>query len=327
MRNDTEIMYENQKQNQNKNQNRNQNKKQNKRQNKRQNQKQRKKKRKNKNIFIIVFLICIMILLYMISGIFHKDKNFSTAGINRIVGDSSVENLVKPRKYTKEECRNKLKKLADTSAEYREIYNHIDNYPEDLLAALCSNPELLEFATGYQNKATNVTGGLTQEELKEKYPLLIQWDQRWGYATYGDSCVGLAGCAPTCMSMVILALTHNTQATPDAVAAYAQKAGYYTEGTGTSWSFMTEGASHFGIKGNQLSLSKSTVLSELQAGHPVICSMRPGDFTSQGHFIVLVGKQDGKIVVNDPNSKARSNVLWDYDVLEGQIKNLWAFKK
>jgi predicted double-glycine peptidase len=90
---------------------------------------------------------------------------------------------------------------------------------------------------------------------------------------------------------------------------------------------MTEGASHFGIKGSELNLSKGTVLSELQAGHPIICSMRPGDFTSQGHFIVLVGVQDGKIIVNDPNSTERSNVLWDFDVLQPQIKNLWAFKK
>ena len=54
--------------------------------------------------------------------------------------------------------------------------------------------------------------------------------------------------------------------------------------------------------------------------------MRPGDFTTQGHFIVLVGGEDGKIIVNDPNSKERSSLLWEYDTLAGQIKNLWVFE-
>ena len=35
----------------------------------------------------------------------------------------------------------------------------------------------------------------------------------------------------------------------------------------------------------------------------------------------------GSKVVNDPNSKSRSKILWDYDTLEGQIKNLWGFTK
>jgi hypothetical protein len=257
----------------------------------------------------------------------HKSKMFSVTQSNRVIGAVSVENLTKPKRYTSDESRAKLASLANSSTEYRTIYDNIDAYPKELLEALCSNPEILEFTLGYLNKDNMKTGGLTQEELKTQYPLLMQWDKRWGYVSYGDSCIGLAGCAPTCMSMVIVALTNNAQATPDAVAAYAQKAGYYLDSVGTSWSFMTEGASHFGIKGSELNLSKGTVLSELQAGHPIICSMRPGDFTSQGHFIVLVGVQDGKIIVNDPNSTERSNVLWDFDVLQPQIKNLWAFKK
>ena len=53
--------------------------------------------------------------------------------------------------------------------------------------------------------------------------------------------------------------------------------------------------------------------------------MRPGDFTTTGHFIVLAGVEDGKIRVNDPNSVKRSEELWDYETLEYQINNLWAY--
>ena len=41
-------------------------------------------------------------------------------------------------------------------------------------------------------------------------------------------------------------------------------------------------------------------MGALENGEPVICSMRPGDFTTKGHFIVLVGMEDGKIRVQCP---------------------------
>ena len=72
-------------------------------------------------------------------------------------------------------------------------------------------------------------------------------------------------------------------------------------------------------------MSRDEIFAELESGHPIICSMRPGDFTSTGHFIVLVGIEDGKIRVNDPNSRVRSGQLWEYETLEYQINNLWAF--
>ena len=45
------------------------------------------------------------------------------------------------------------------------------------------------------------------------------------------------------------------------------------------------------------------------------------------HFIVLVGCKDGKIKVNDPYSYANSEKLWEFEVLQPQIKNLWKMSK
>ena len=53
--------------------------------------------------------------------------------------------------------------------------------------------------------------------------------------------------------------------------------------------------------------------------------MRKGDFTTTGHFIVLTGYEDGRITVNDPNSRKRSEKTWDFDTLQYQIKNLWSY--
>ena len=127
------------------------------------------------------------------------------------------------------------------------------------------------------------------------------------------------------LSMVIVGLTGNHNATPDKIAKYAQDNGYYLKGTGTSWSLLTEGASHFGVVGREISLSKETVCGVLKQGQPVICSVGRGDFTTEGHFIVLTGMKDGRIKVNDPNCIHRS-CLWKYETLEPQIKNLWAYQ-
>ena len=47
----------------------------------------------------------------------------------------------------------------------------------------------------------------------------------------------------------------------------------------------------------------------------MVAIMAKGHFTSSGHFIVLRGVQDGKIMVADPGSYKRSNQLWDLSII------------
>ena len=69
-----------------------------------------------------------------------------------------------------------------------------------------------------------------------------------------------------------------------------------------------------------------SVRKALDAGYPVIASVSKGDFTTQGHFIVLAGTdEDGKVIVHDPNSVERSAKVWDLDRILSQTRNLWAF--
>ena len=56
--------------------------------------------------------------------------------------------------------------------------------------------------------------------------------------------------------------------------------------------------------------------------------MKPGDFTKGGHFIVLTGfDENGKVVVNDPNSRINSDKHCDVDVLVSQMKGIWKYSK
>lgn len=198
-------------------------------------------------------------------------------------------------------------------------------YPKQLIEMQDKYPETKTFVDEYAEKKDNQPAVSVGTVRKGEIPLLVQWDERWGYQEYGDYLMATDGCGPTCLSMVIVGLTGNTSITPYEVAKYAEANDYYEYGVGSKWTLMTEGAKHFGVTGIELPLYKESIFTALENNMPIICSVGPGDFTTNGHFIVLIGISDEKIIVNDPNSRANSSQLWDYERLASQIINLWAY--
>lgn len=203
-----------------------------------------------------------------------------------------------------------------------------EDYPQDLLELLEKNEETYDFVTNYPKRADYIGKAidLSGDYEAGEVPLLMQWDKRWGYDSYGDDMIGLAGCGPTCMAMAYLYLTGDLSMNPRAMAEYAYQQGYDTE-VGTSWSFFTEGAARLGLFGRELPLSEGSIKGALDQGEVVILSMGPGDFTTTGHFILLRGYDGNGFYVNDPNRKANSEKQWDYDTLSSQVKCLWGIGK
>ena len=236
--------------------------------------------------------------------------------------------LEKPIKRTKREVTERLYELQDSYPKIRDILGNQDYYPEEMLAALANNPEMVDFVANYKKKTQSKTTqtGLTKEEMNAEHPLLLQWDSRWGYTSYGDdSNIGLAGCGPTCLSMVLYYKTGDTSRTPDVLAAYAMRQGYYVSGTGTAWAFMEDAARHYGLYVRTLSKSEEAFKAALDRGRYIICAMGPGDFTAAGHFIVIYGYDKDGFLINDPNSRTRSEKHWSYDEISGQIKSIWSY--
>lgn len=293
-------------------------------------QKRRKKlaRRRRRRKILGIGIVCVGIYMALhIAGSLIGDVigAFGFGKKATVVPDSKYTSNT-PQVLDENEVQQKLQALAQEYPEFEEVYDNANAYPQKLLVALCNNPEMIDYVKGYLNADGSGSGWLTTDEMSQRFPLLLQWDKRWGYIPYGDNVIGLSGCAPTCLSMVIVGLTGNKDATPDAIAQYATDNGYYVDGVGTAWSLMTA-VGGYGVIGQETTLSEDNIYNELENGHPIICSMRPGDFTSVGHFIVLTGIEDGKIRVNDPNSLTRSRQLWDYDTLSYQISNLWVFEK
>lgn len=200
-------------------------------------------------------------------------------------------------------------------------------YPEDITSLLKKNKETVDFVEHFaENKNTAPAGTVADDLKKGEIPQYLQWDERWGHASYGTGFIASCGCGPTAMSMVIAGLTGDATVTPVKVARYSEKNGYIDENNNTYWELMSKGGEHWGVKSFGGDTSEDFIAKELKAGHPIICSVGPGDFTKKGHFIVLTKYKNGKVKVNDPFSQKNSDKLWKYSKIKDQIKSLWVYK-
>lgn len=289
--------------------------------------KKRKLKKKIRNTFIV---IVIAILFYPFSLPYLKKlKNNEAISTENLKQEDVKTSLhyddVSSLQYMTTTMEERLENLKKQDERIIRILEEKEEYPVDLLDMLSRNIGMLDFVLNFPNQKGKIENNKIKEAQKGRIPLILQWDKRWGYAKYGDSYLAINGCAPTTLSMVITALTGKDYITPYTVSQYAFEQGFYINGTGTSWELMIKGSEHFGIKGEELPLSRRAIYRALESGKFIICSVRKGDFTTTGHFIVLSGIQNGKIKVNDPNSLERSSILWEYERIESQIKNLWVF--
>ena len=154
----------------------------------------------------------------------------------------------------------------------------------------------------------------------------MQWDKRWGYTPYGEDMLAISGCGPTCLSMVCVHLLNDTSLNPRVIAQFSEENDFCAPGDGTKWTLISEGAVMLGLNVEEVYLDESNISQILESGNPIICAMGPGDFTTEGHFIVLTGvDEDGQIIVNDPNSEKLSERTWELDRLMSQMKNLWCY--
>ncbi len=249
------------------------------------------------------------------SGIAMQEPNAVEAG-----GDSTTVS----EEY--EECVDELVAFVKENPKASVILDNMEDYPVDLIQSLCKNEELLDFVLDYPEKKDEEENiEITEDVEVGNYPKFYQWDERWGYLEYGDNMIAINGCGPTCLSMVVMGLTGNKEQTPKAIADFSNENGYYFE-SGTGWELMKEGAKDLGLQTEEVGGDANSILAQLEMGRVLIVSVGPGDFTSQGHYIVIESSNYDKTVnIHDPNSKIRTEQAWDPAKIASQAKNIWAY--
>lgn len=220
---------------------------------------------------------------------------------------------------------------SNTEAVFSEYANSngkkLSDYPDYLIEFVGKYPQTLAFALAYPDEyGENHKINMSEYKDLSEVPHFIQWDKRWGYIDYGDKVLGVAGCGPTCLSMVAYYLTGgSSEMTPDKIAKFSIDNGYCAGGT--PWTFFSQGAKKLGLNVKELTLDERKIEAELEQKHPIVCNVKEGIFTTGGHYIVLTKYENGRISVNDPNSYVNTNRTYSFDEIKDQIRNLWAFSK
>ena len=155
-----------------------------------------------------------------------------------------------------------------------------------------------------------------------KIPAIYQFDYKKVVCTIGGQgkSASTSGCGATSMCMVIHYLTGNTTPTPYTLFKWAYDNGHYN-GNGLDHEAVSAIGRLGGVTGKWIGKNGSKIVEALKSGHPVIAHMGPGIFTKHGHYIVLKGvTDDGKILVNDPNSKSRTGKAYPLSTILSQSK-------
>jgi hypothetical protein len=282
-----------------------------------------KKDKKNLKIYV-QFIICFLILILGLNiYINNQDDNEEI-----VTQENYLEQIPSYIKDSDDEVIQILLDKANDNEVVANILIDTDLYPYDLLELASKKDEVIEFVANFPDYIETTDDiSIEEEYIKGEIPHFIQWDERWGYSKYGEDYFAVNGCGPTSLAMVIVGLTGDTTVNPRVICEYSEENGYIVDGVGTSWQLMKDGAKAFGLEAKELPLDENVIINTLKEGNPIIMSMGPGTFTTMGHYIVLTGvDSEGKIIVNDSDSKIRSDKTWDVDVFINEAKNLWTFK-
>ena len=124
-----------------------------------------------------------------------------------------------------------------------------------------------------------------------------------------------SGCGPTCMAMVVSSLTDDL-VDPVEMAKWSYEHGYWCSGSGSYHALIPAAAEAWGLPVSGCTASEPQRITDaLSSGKLVVAIMSAGHFTSSGHFIVLRGVKDEKILVADPASRTRSEQSWELSII------------
>lgn len=179
--------------------------------------------RRRKFFADIFILLCIVLILSAGSAVFcsifydennevNSAKAENTDMRTEVQEDKKVESECTGEgnggnAKAKKEDEGKEREEKSTEEKLQKILDRREEYPDYLLETLDKYPETIDFVLHYPERKGKTVSSEPEEYEEGKIPLFIQWDRRWGYASYGDSLIGVAGCGPVCLSMVAVGLT------------------------------------------------------------------------------------------------------------------------
>lgn len=288
--------------------------------------------------------LCIILLSAIVLSACHKESDSDLKGFIDEESVKIIEDLKSLASNTfntkslldfKYEIKPKLKSdvkediIKNVEAEAKKdkkaewIYNNFYNLSNVDAYLTGNDPDTIEFIYNmnhdikdfefYEGESVN---------LKRETPYFLQWDNRWAYDSLYPTNIGISGCGPTSVAMV-LSRFENKLIYPKEVAKDAAK--FMNDG-GMDWAFIEHETKKYNLKVKDIALDKKKMIEALKNG-PLIVSVKKGYFTLYGHILVIDSVKGDKFIINDPNSVKNSVIEWDFDQISNQIAKIWEISK
>ncbi|WP_236785576.1 C39 family peptidase [Anaerococcus ihuae] len=260
---------------------------------------------------------------YITKKYVNYDKDAKANMLSIIDNDEYFQARIKTNK--EKELKSYIKEKSSGNKKLKWIYDNFDklNYGEKVLVG--NDDDACDYVYNCHNnkKDFNFFDGQSLN-LHRKTPYYLQWDNRWAYDNLiGDDNIGIAGCGPTSMAMVLSRLFDDEKINPKLIAQDAKN--HMTE-DGVYWSFFEFEAKKYKVKIEDIDNTEKDLKNALKKG-PIVVSVKQGYFTTGGHIMVIDSMKDDKLLINDPNSIKNSKIEWPYKDIQDQFVKLWLMYK
>ena len=168
---------------------------------------------------------------------------------------------------------------------------------------------------------TQTAGVMAQQKVPDKQLKVVYYNQAdYPGKKIGGSTIQAAGCGPTAIAVCYSSLTGKKANVPK-MCNQAYKHGWYYTGQGCTHNVVPGLSKLYGMQCKGLGTKKDAIEKALRAGHPVVALMGPGDFTKNGHLVVLTRRVDkDKVKIADVGSRARTAQTWSLKKVVSQAK-------
>ena len=229
----------------------------------------------------------------------------------------------------------------DRDEQLAQIAKRANEYTDERLLQLALNePEAIGFVANYLD-ADKSSSAYTDSVTKGSVPKLFDWDERWGYVTYGDGPIAVTGSGPTTLSMAYMGLTGLNNMTAANFASLDSSSQTSANGTSTAngsssssnskdsdgsttssdssttstgdsaLDAMIKMATGAGLTASQLSVSSSNLTGYLSESSVIAVHLKANSLTADEHWALAVGvDSDGSVILFDPTSSSISSRTW-----------------
>lgn len=160
-----------------------------------------------------------------------------------------------------------------------------------------------------------------------------QYDSKWKKVIFTKNNnynktqnIGNSGCGPTAMADIV-ATWWDKRITPVEMCALAVSAGFRTENSGTAWGFFKYVAKKYSASNFIQTSSYTTAEKAVKNGAYVVCSVGPGVWTKNGHYICWWKVDDTYVYICDPGGSSSARAKSNKSNLKSQAKQYFIFYK